>query len=51
MITLCIDEKKLERCSHMEIRKRKDKVVLVEVPKGKTIRELQSNNDVGITGC
>lgn len=51
MITLQIDEKKLERCSHLEIRRRKGTIVLVEIPKGKTIGELQTNNDISITGC
>ena len=40
-----IDEKRLDKISHFEIRRRKDSVVIVEIPKGKTIKEVKQNND------
>lgn len=41
MITIEIDEKKLEQLSHIEIRKKKkDKIVIVEIPKGKISQEI-----------
>lgn len=44
MITLTIDEKRLEQISHLEIRKKKnDKIVVVEIPKGKIKEEIELN--------
>lgn len=41
MLTIQIDEKKLEQISHIEIRKkRKDMIVVVEIPKGKITKEI-----------
>lgn len=38
-----IDEKRLDKISHIEIRRRKDAVVVVEIPKGKTIQEFEKS--------
>lgn len=39
-----VDETRLTNdISHIEIRKRKDKIVVVEIPKGKTTKEITIN--------
>lgn len=40
MIVIKLDEKCLEECSHVEIRKRKDGIAVVKVPKARTIYEI-----------
>lgn len=40
MIKIEIDEKRLKEISHYEIRQRKEGIVLVEVPKSKTIKSV-----------
>ncbi len=45
-MTVEINENKLGKdISHYEIRKRKDSIVVVEIPKGKTIKEIKSQAD------
>lgn len=45
MITIQIDEKQLaDKVSHYEIRKRKDAIVVVAVPKAHTLKEYKVNN-------
>jgi len=39
-----IDEKRLDRISHFEIRRRKESIVVVEIPKGKTVEEIKKEN-------
>lgn len=41
MIKIEIDEKRLKNLSHIEIRERKGKIAVVEVPKGKTTAEIE----------
>ena len=41
MIRIEIDEKRLKNLSHIEIRERKGKIAVVEVPKGKTTAEIE----------
>lgn len=40
MVMIEIDEKSLERISHLEVRKRKDEIVILEVPKAKQIQSI-----------
>ena len=40
MIVIKLDEKCLDECSHVEIRKRKDGIAVVKVPKARTIYEI-----------
>lgn len=40
MIWIEIDEKELERISHLEVRKRKDEIIVLEVPKAKQIKSI-----------
>ncbi len=41
MVRVEIDEKRLMNLSHIEIRVRKGKIAVVEVPKGKTTEEIE----------
>ena len=50
-----LDEKCLEECSHIEIRKRKNGIAVVKIPKAQTILEMQDAgikriHDIGIDG-
>ena len=41
MITIEIDETKLDKLSHIEIRKKKkDQIVIAEIPKGAIVKEV-----------
>lgn len=40
MIEIKLDEKIFERGSHIEIRKRKDEIVILEVPKAKQLENI-----------
>lgn len=42
-MTIEIDEKLLERGSHIEIRKRKDEIVIIHVPRGNQIQSVTAN--------
>lgn len=46
MIKIEIDEKVLDRGSHVEVRKRKDVIVILEVPKAKQIDYFGENKSV-----
>lgn len=55
MIVIKLDEKCLEECSHIEIRKRKNGIAVVKIPKAQTIFEMQDAgikriHDIGIDG-
>ena len=55
MIVIKLDEKCLDECSHVEIRKRKDGIAVVKVPKARTIYEIPAAEikricDTGING-
>lgn len=55
MIVIKIDEKCLEECSHVEIRKRKNGIAVVKIPKAQTIFEMPDAGmkriyDIGIDG-